>query len=112
LNLIPLTSFKHFRLQKEKYFMTAEEDKKNTVRCGLILWHVIMEVLKLDTKIITDKLDTKLKALTLQQFGNKLPNLITNMEDYRRKVKAEKGTVYNKDMYVTMLFVKISCYKQ
>ena len=34
------------------------------------------------------------------------------MEDYRQRIEAEKGTIYDKDTYVTMLFAKISCYKQ
>ena len=34
------------------------------------------------------------------------------MEDYRQQIEAEKGTIYDKDTYVTMLFAKISCYKQ
>ena len=62
--------------------MMAEEDEKITVKCGLILWFLLVEVLKPDTKINTDKLGTKLKALTLEQFGNRLPDLLTEMEDY------------------------------
>ena len=92
--------------------MTAEEDEKITVKCGLILWFLLVEVLKPDTKINTDKLDTELKALTLEQFENRLPNLLTEMEDYRQRIETEKGTIYDKDTYVTMLFAKISCYKQ
>jgi len=73
---------------------------------------LLVEVLKPDTKINTDKLDTKLKALTLEKFGNRLPNLLTEMEDYCQRIEAEKGTIYDKDTYVTMLFAKISHYKQ
>jgi hypothetical protein len=83
------------------------------VKCGLILWFLLVEVLKPDTKINTDKLDIELNALTLEQSGNRLPDLLTEMGDYRQRIEAEKGTIYyDKDTYVTMLFAKISCYKQ
>jgi len=71
--------------------MTAEEDEKITVKCGLILWCLFVEVLKPNTKINTDKLNTELKALNLEQFGNRLPDLLTEMEDYHQRIEAKKA---------------------
>ena len=89
--------------------MTAEENEKITVMCDLILWFLIVEVLKPDTKMNMDKLNTELKTLTLEQFGNRLLDLLTEMEEYHQRTKAWKGTIYDKDTCVHMFFAKICC---
>jgi len=76
--------------------MMAEEDEKITVMCRLILWFLIVEVLKPDLKMNMDKLNTELKALTLEQFGNSLLDLLMEIKDYCQKIGAEKGTIYDK----------------
>ena len=55
---------------------------------------------------------TKLKALTLAQFGTKLLDLLNEMESFRKRIEAEKGTAYDEDEYATMLFGKLDGYKQ
>jgi hypothetical protein len=65
-----------------------------------------------ETKITTNHLEEQLKETTLEQHGNDLVKVFTDMEDLRLKIEAEKGHAYDTDRYMTLIFSKLENYKQ
>ena len=82
------------------------------VRCGLVLWTLYCKATHPETKVNTETLEKDLQMITLEKVGSNLKTLFTKMEDLCIKIKAEKGHKYDEDRYTTMLFDKISGYKQ
>jgi len=99
--------FKPFRLQKDKFTLVLEEDKKVEARCGLGLWALMDRAMVPTTKIDTAALEARLRSVGLADFDDDLPDLLTEMEDLRQRIEAERKTPYDPDVYGTLIFEKV-----
>jgi hypothetical protein len=63
------------------------------------------------TKVSTSNLETKLSVIIFTACNTSIPTLITKMFDIKCQIKAEKGMTYKPGRFMTLLFDKLSGYK-
>ena len=67
-NLISFNDFRPFRLHTKTYTYRVEEDPRQVVRCGLVLWSQFCLVVYPDVRVSTEALENEMKALILAKF--------------------------------------------
>jgi hypothetical protein len=99
-------------MDQEEYTYIQEGDPTIKHFWGLNLWAVMGEEICPQTKVSTNNLETKLYKITFAAYDTSVPTLITKMLDIKHQIEAEEGVTYKPDLFMTLLFNKLSGHKK